>query len=139
MFCHKSVLVRANLETEQLKYKLVRPAEFGVGLWNIALASVSYESNLPLNFQAYVTCNVVTGKTYNANYELIDYYQPLATFYVDSNPRSSKKQVQFSPMWFPINSPYEDIIFTVINLSTDIPVTVNCEMIFNVLFQNLRP
>lgn len=140
MFCHKSVFVRANLATDDLNYKLVRPNEFGQGLWNICISSVSYDSNLPLNFQAYVTCNVVTEKTFNESYELINYEQPLATFYFETNPpRSSRKQVKFDPMWFPINSPHEDIIFTVWDLSTSTIVKANCEVIFNVLFQNLRP
>jgi hypothetical protein len=131
--------VRANLQTSELKYKLVRPTEFGVGIWNVSLASVTYEGNINLNFQAYITCNVVTSKTYNENFELIDYEQPLATFYVDLNQRVTKKQVQFSPMWFPINSPHEDIIFKVWNLSTNLPVSGNFEVILNVLFQNIRP
>lgn len=135
MFCNKSILVRGNLASDTLSYKLTRPDEFAHGIWHISILSAACESNIGLNFIAFVTCNVVTSQRLNENFEVTDYNQPLACFSVDINPpRYSKKHTRFYPMWFPINAPSQELIFTVMDLSTNMPVITNCEVVLNVLF-----
>lgn len=105
----------------------------------MAIISVGYESNLPLNFSAYVTSSAVISQNLNENFEVIDYEQPIGSFFVDINPpRYSKKHTRFYPMWFAINAPRDVIEFTIWDMSTNLPISVNCEVVLNVLFQNLR-
>ena len=93
MFCNKSILVQSNLATDQLKYKTI-PGEFNQHRWNIAIASVAFESNKTLSFPCFVTCNFVTEKLINDASQLVNYEQPLCSFFFDTKPNSSKKLVR---------------------------------------------
>ena len=94
MFCNKSILVQSNLATDQLKYKTI-PGEFVTQpRWNIAIASVAFESNKTLSFPCFVTCNFVTEKLMNDSSELVNYEQPLCSFFFDTKQNSSKKLVR---------------------------------------------
>ena len=84
MYCTKSVLVQANLATNQLKYKTI-VGEFNQHRWNIAIASVAFESNKTLSFPCFVTCNFVTEKLINDSSQLINYEQPLCSFFLIPN------------------------------------------------------
>ena len=84
MFCTKSILVQANLATDQLKYKTI-VGEFNQHRWNIALASVAFESNKTLSFPCFVTCNFVTEKLINDSSQLVNYEQPLCSFFLIPN------------------------------------------------------
>ena len=93
MFCTKSILVQSNLATDQLKYKTI-VGEFNQHRWNIAVASVAFESNKTLSFPCFVTCNFVTEKLINDSSQLVNYEQPLCSFFFDTKPNSSKKLVR---------------------------------------------
>ena len=93
MFCNKSILVQSNLATDQLKYKTIL-GEFNQHRWNIAIASVAFESNKTLSFPCFVTCNFVTEKLINDSSQLVNYEQPLCSFFFDTKPNSSKKLVR---------------------------------------------
>ena len=94
MFCNKSILVQSNLATDQLKYKTI-PGEFVTQpRWNIAIASVAFESNKTLSFPCFVTCNFVTEKLMNDSSELVNYEQPLCSFFFDTKQNSSNKLVR---------------------------------------------
>ena len=94
MFCNKSILVQSNLATDQLKYKTI-PGEFVTQpRWNIAIASVAFESNKTLSFPCFVTCNFVTEKLMNDSSELVNYEQPLCSFFFGTKQNSSKKLVR---------------------------------------------
>ena len=84
MFCNKSILVQSNLATDQLKYKTI-PGEFNQHRWNIAIASVAFESNKTLSFPCFVTCNFVTEKLINDASQLVNYEQPLCSFFFIRN------------------------------------------------------
>ena len=84
MFCTKSILVQTNLSTDQLKYKTI-PGEFNQHRWNIAIASVAFESNKTFSFPCFITCNFVTEKLINDSSELVNYEQPVCTFFLTPN------------------------------------------------------
>ena len=80
--------MQSNLATEQLKYKPL-PGEFvSHPRWNIAIASVAFESNKTLSFPCFVTCNFVTERLINDSSELVSYEQPLCSFFFDTKQNS---------------------------------------------------
>ena len=100
MYCNKSIMVQSNLlNSPQLKYKPM-PGEFRDLRWNIAVASVAFESNNTLSFPCFVTCNFVTEKQINDSSVLVDYEQPLCSFFFDTKQNSSKKLVRFGMKLF---------------------------------------
>ena len=106
MFCNKSILVQSNLATEQLKYKTFQDEFLSQARWNIAIASVAFESNKTLNFPCFITCNFVTDKLINDRSELVSYEQPLCSFFFDTKPNSSKKLVRQGKELFTLTNFY---------------------------------
>ena len=99
MYCTKSILLQTNLlNSPQLKYKPM-PGEFSDLRWNLTVSSVAFESNKTLNFPCFVTCNFVTEKQLNNSSTIVEYEQPLCSFFFDTKPNSSKKLVRFGKLF----------------------------------------
>ena len=132
----KSVIIVGNLN-RTLKYKLCPLTEFSEGKWNLSLFSAAYSCNTnDVNEICSITCNLVKAQKYNLNNEVELYEQPLGICQIQS--AVSKKTFNYEKTWFYINSLSNELEISIINLTDQQKLSINCEMYIQLLFRRVK-
>jgi len=122
----KSVQIKGSLKTGRLIYKPYPTNEFIESFRLLAIGSVSFVSNEQFESSLTVSCNFIKSQSYNKDYKIISYQQPLQSFLVNNRKLQVKN---FDLVWFLINSVSEELVFTFENfeqqiMAKDIDVTL---------------
>ena len=86
----KSVILKGDLKTNPLTYRLCPSAEFSIGAWKLSINSITYTCEDP-NFKSHcsLSCNFVREQKFSAAEDsVITYQMPLVLFRVESGTTS---------------------------------------------------
>ena len=72
----KSILIKGNLHSSPLTYRLCPNTEFSLGAWNLSVTAISYScTDVHFKSQCSLSCNFVRGQKYSVNEDSIVSYQ----------------------------------------------------------------
>ena len=134
----KSVLLKANLQSEKLVYRAIED-EFQRRLSHIAISAVSYKYTSRVNSAIAVSCNHVTARKFNNEQKRIENYEvPLTTFQLkSSNVADNLTVTRITPVWYNINTLSEMLEFSFTNIETNQPFVPieECLVMLTVVFK----
>jgi hypothetical protein len=131
----KSVIISGNLNVKNsISYKLCpNSTEFGQGLWNVSIPSISFSCNVPnVREVCQLSCNLVKSQRWNRTNEIESYQQPFGMFILNT----ASKTVYFDKVWFKINTYSSEFIISVTNINDD-DLNFDCFVSVHVLFQKI--
>ena len=138
----KSVVLKADLNTDKIRYRPVEDELRRKKLSSIAIGSVSYKCAARINSAVSICCNHVTSRKYNVTSRRVENYEvPLTVFQLKTTTADNLVVSRITPQWFDINTLSEIVEFNFINMETDQPLVLNgvCAVMIGVFFKYLVP
>ena len=134
----KSVVLKADLNTDKIRYHPVEDELRRKKLSYIAIGSVSYKCAARINSAVSICCNHVTSRKYNVTSRRVENYEvPLTVFQLKTTTADNLVVSRITPQWFDINTLSEIVEFNFINMETDQPLVLNgvCDVMIGVFFK----
>ena len=134
----KSVVLKADLNTDKIRYRPVEDELRRKKLSYIAIGSVSYKCAARINSAVSICCNHVTSRKYNVTSRRVENYEvPLTVFQLKTTTADNLVVSRITPQWFDINTLSEIVEFNFINIETDQPLVLNgvCDVMIGVFFK----
>jgi hypothetical protein len=134
----KSVVLKANLKSESIIYRPIEDEFRRKQLCCLAITSVSYCCEEPINAAIAITANHVTGRKFDSKQKRIENYElPLLVFQLKTTTAENVIVSRISPVWFDINTLSETLEFSFNELLTEKPLAPrqNCIISIGVCFR----
>ena len=114
-----SIQLNANLSKTLLKYKPFPSTELRDRFSKLSITSIAYITEEAIeNTVCTISCNAIKAEKDEDSY-IQSYEVPLQSFVLNVTPQVHSLH-QFSVLWFPINSPKEELIFTIKNFKNKV-------------------
>ena len=115
----KSIQLNANLIKTLLKYKPFPSTELRDRFSKLSITSIAYITEEAIeNTVCTISCNAIKAEKDEDSY-IQSYEVPLQSFVLNVTPQVHSLH-HFSVLWFPINSPKEELIFTIKNFKNKV-------------------
>ena len=115
----KSIQLNANLSKNVLKYKPCPSSELRQQFSKLSISSIAYCVEEAIeNTVCTISCNFIQSEKDEDSY-IESYEVPLQSFLLNTTPKNYNLH-SFSVVWFYINSPKEELIFTIKDFKNEI-------------------
>jgi hypothetical protein len=131
----KTYLLRGNLNRGRFFVTPIctESTNISIGLWNLCISSICLDTKDSNGVFCSILCNLVIDKQLNLESKVETSNPPIATIFL-----KGRKIVYIDKTWFTINNQCSDIKLFFVNLQTQQPPLIDCELYVTVLLQRVK-